>query len=109
VSDYTHGPRSVLMAKDVVAGMSIFDPDPHQLCVPRTVLVVSTEYKETTRLIQGPNDRQGLDERSTFEMLLMDDPEKWQCHVCRVSPGTLVNLAAPKFVLPPSPRKAEEP
>lgn len=106
---YAYGPRSVIMAKEIVAGMSIFDPDPHQLGRGKTVLVVSTKYNETTRLVQGPNGEPSLLEDSMFEMLLMDDPEGWKCHVCRICPGTILNLAAPKFVLPPSPRKAEEP
>jgi len=110
VSNYTHGSRTRVMAKEVVAGMSIRDPSHDGLgSMPATVLVISTKYEETTRILQGPNDKQVLLEENAFEMLLMENPTTWQCHVCRISPDTLVSLASPEFVMPPSSRKAEEP
>lgn len=96
----------MMMAKDLVAGMSIYDPTPGGFDNP-VVLVISTRYEMTTKLQQGPAGALLMEEEK-LELLLMDDPEKWQCHVCRINPGSIVTLAAPKFVMPPPARKAEE-
>jgi hypothetical protein len=96
--------KRYLAAKDVVAGMSIYDPTPGHPIGLRVVLVLSTEYKETTKLLQGRNGTVILAEDDSFEMLLMDDSTTWSC---RIGADFNVELAAPKFVMPP-PRKLDE-
>lgn len=99
--------KKYLAAKDVVAGMSIRDPNPGALSGPRVLLVVSTEYRNSTKLLRGKDGEAVLVTDANLELLLMEDPGTGQCRICHIGPDAHVELAAPKFVLPPPSIKGE--